>query len=90
MILTTSPMFAIAEPTSASAPLRHRSGSRSARHHHLTRPKITPAARRHLTALVFVFMALKAIAYWLDRYGLVFSSRSTFTGASESVAARPM
>jgi hypothetical protein len=45
-------------------------------------PKITPAARRHLTALVFVFMALKAIAYWLDRYGLVFSSRSTFTGAS--------
>ena len=45
-------------------------------------PKITPAARRHLTVLVFVFMVLKALAYWLDRYGLVFSGRSTFTGAS--------
>jgi uncharacterized membrane protein (UPF0182 family) len=45
-------------------------------------PKITLSARRHLTVLVFVFVALKAIAYWLDRYGLVFSSRSKFTGAS--------
>ncbi len=45
-------------------------------------PKITLSARRHLTALVFVFMALKAVAYWLDRYGFVFSSRSKFTGAS--------
>jgi hypothetical protein len=45
-------------------------------------PKVTPAARRHLTILVFVFMALKAIAYWLDRYGMVFSSRGGFTGAS--------
>jgi len=45
-------------------------------------PKITVAARRHLTLLVFVFVVLKAIAYWLDRYGLVFSGRSTFTGAS--------
>jgi uncharacterized protein len=44
-------------------------------------PKITISARRHLTVLVFVFMALKAVAYWLDRYGLVFSSRSKFTGA---------
>ncbi|MDT4916443.1 MAG: uncharacterized protein QOH89_1143, partial [Pseudonocardiales bacterium] len=45
-------------------------------------PKVTLTARRHLTVLVFVFMALKAIAYWLDRYGLVFSTRSKFTGAS--------
>jgi uncharacterized membrane protein (UPF0182 family) len=45
-------------------------------------PKVTPAARRHITVLVFVFMALKAVAYWLDRYGLVFSDRSKFTGAS--------
>ena len=45
-------------------------------------PKMTIAARRHITVLVFVFMALKAVAYWLDRYGLVFSNRSTFTGAS--------
>jgi hypothetical protein len=29
-----------------------------------------------------VFVVLKAIAYWLDRYGLVFSDRSKFTGAS--------
>jgi uncharacterized membrane protein (UPF0182 family) len=46
-------------------------------------PKVTPHARRHLTILVFVFMVLKALAYWLDRYGLVFSVRSgKFTGAS--------
>jgi uncharacterized membrane protein (UPF0182 family) len=45
-------------------------------------PKITLAARRHLTILVFAFMVLKALAYWLDRYGLVFSQRSSFTGAS--------
>src|SRR4051794_9716030 len=45
-------------------------------------PKVSLTARRHLTVLVFVFMALKAIAYWLDRYGLVFSTRSKFTGAS--------
>jgi uncharacterized membrane protein (UPF0182 family) len=45
-------------------------------------PKITVSARRHLTAIVFVFMALKSVAYWLDRYGLVFSNRSKFTGAS--------
>ena len=45
-------------------------------------PKVTPAARRHLTVLVFVFVTLKAVAYWLDRYGLDFSHRSVFTGAS--------
>jgi uncharacterized protein len=45
-------------------------------------PKVTVAARRHLTLLVFVFVVLKAIAYWMDRYGLVFSERSKFTGAS--------
>ena len=45
-------------------------------------PKVTLAARRHLTVLVFVFVVLKAIAYWFDRYGFVFSQRSKFTGAS--------
>ncbi|MGI8677569.1 MAG: UPF0182 family membrane protein [Jatrophihabitans sp.] len=45
-------------------------------------PKITVAARRQITILVFVFMLLKAVAYWLDRYGFVFSDRSKFTGAS--------
>ena len=45
-------------------------------------PKITVAARRHLTVLLFVFLLLKAAAYWLDRYAIVFSERSKFTGAS--------
>jgi uncharacterized membrane protein (UPF0182 family) len=45
-------------------------------------PKVTVAARRHITVLVFVFMALKAVAYWLDRYGFVFAHRTSFTGAS--------
>lgn len=45
-------------------------------------PKITISARRHLTALVFVFMLLKAVSYWLDRYGLVFSDNGKVTGAS--------
>ncbi len=45
-------------------------------------PKITLSARRHLTILVFLFIALKAVAYWLDRYGLVFSNRGKVTGAS--------
>ena len=45
-------------------------------------PKLTISARRHVTILVFFFIALKAWAYWLDRYGLVFSARGKVTGAS--------
>ena len=45
-------------------------------------PKLTISARRHITILVFFFIVLKACAYWLDRYGLVFSSRGKVTGAS--------
>ena len=45
-------------------------------------PKITMSARRHLTILVFIFIVLKALAYWLDRYGVVFSNRGKVTGAS--------
>ncbi|MBV9592625.1 MAG: UPF0182 family protein, partial [Actinobacteria bacterium] len=45
-------------------------------------PKVTVAARRHLTVLIFIFIVLKAIAYWLDRYGLVYSDRGKVTGAS--------
>jgi uncharacterized membrane protein (UPF0182 family) len=45
-------------------------------------PKLTIAARRHITVLVFFFIVLKACAYWLDRYGLVFSDRGKVTGAS--------
>ncbi|HEX9032490.1 MAG TPA: UPF0182 family protein [Streptosporangiaceae bacterium] len=41
------------------------------------------AARAHLFLLAGVFVALKAAAYWLDRYGIMFSQRGVVqTGAS--------
>jgi uncharacterized membrane protein (UPF0182 family) len=45
--------------------------------------KLTAAARVQLSVLLGLFVALKAVAYWLDRYGLVYSDRSEeiFTGA---------
>src|SRR3954462_11524452 len=45
--------------------------------------KLTSAARVQLSVLLGLFVALKAVAYWLDRYGLVSSDRGeVFTGAS--------
>ncbi|WP_228395304.1 UPF0182 family membrane protein [Modestobacter roseus] len=45
--------------------------------------KLSGAARVQLSVLVGVFVALKAVGYWLDRYGLVYSNRGdVFTGAS--------
>src|SRR5215213_1357275 len=45
--------------------------------------KLTSAARMQLSVLLGLFLALKAVAYWLDRYGLVYSDRGdVFTGAS--------
>ena len=45
--------------------------------------KLTGAARVQLSVLLGIFVALKAVAYWLDRYGLVYSDRGeVFTGAS--------
>ncbi|MGZ4537734.1 MAG: UPF0182 family membrane protein [Blastococcus sp.] len=45
--------------------------------------KLTAAARVQISVLLGVFVALKAVAYWLDRYGLVYSTRGeVFTGAS--------
>src|SRR3954466_11917360 len=45
--------------------------------------KLTSAARVQLSVLLGVFVALKAVAYWLDRYGLVYSDRGqVFPGAS--------
>ncbi|MEV4258169.1 UPF0182 family protein, partial [Spirillospora sp. NPDC049652] len=44
--------------------------------------KVSPAARAHLSVLVGVFVLLKAVAYWFDRYGLVHSERGVRTGAS--------
>ncbi|MEU4545137.1 UPF0182 family membrane protein [Nonomuraea dietziae] len=40
------------------------------------------AARVHLSVLLGVFVLLKAVAYWIDRYGLVFSDRGFVHGAS--------
>ncbi|MQA94965.1 MAG: UPF0182 family protein [Streptosporangiales bacterium] len=45
--------------------------------------RASPAARAHLSVLLGVFVLLKAVAYWLDRYGLAYSDRtSLFTGPS--------
>ena len=46
-------------------------------------PRATNGARNHLFVLLGVFVALKAAAYWLDRYGINFSQRGVVqTGAS--------
>ena len=37
--------------------------------------RATPAARVHLSVLLGVFVLLKAVAYWLDRYGLAVKER---------------
>jgi uncharacterized membrane protein (UPF0182 family) len=45
--------------------------------------KVTPAARAHISVLLGVFVLLKAVAYWLDRYGVNYSRRGFVdTGAS--------
>src|SRR6185312_15168800 len=45
--------------------------------------KLTAAARVQISVLLGLFVALKAVAYWLDRYGLVYADRGeVFTGAS--------
>lgn len=44
--------------------------------------KASPPARAHLSVLFGLFIALKAVAYWFDRYGLVHSERGATTGAS--------
>ncbi len=43
--------------------------------------RTTPAARAQLSVLIGIFMLLKAAAYWLDRYELVITPNSLFTGA---------
>src|ERR1017187_3343834 len=53
-------------------------GLRPARH-----AQPTTGARAHLFVLAGVFVALKAAAYWVDRYGISFSQRGVVqTGAS--------
>ncbi|MEX2291543.1 MAG: UPF0182 family protein [Mycobacteriales bacterium] len=43
--------------------------------------KVSPAARAHLSVLVGVIVLLKAYAYYLDRFGLAFSTRGYVEGA---------
>ena len=46
-------------------------------------PRVTMAAQAHLFVLFGVFVLLKAVAYWVDRYGIDFSQRGAVTtGAS--------
>ncbi|WP_255549531.1 UPF0182 family protein [Corynebacterium sp. TAE3-ERU12] len=44
--------------------------------------RITSAARAQLATWAGMFMVLKAISYWLDRYELLNNRQATFTGAS--------
>jgi len=44
--------------------------------------KVSPAARAHLSVLIGIVVLLKAFAYYLDRFGLVFSDRGFVEGAS--------
>ncbi|SEF84169.1 hypothetical protein SAMN04489712_102234 [Thermomonospora echinospora] len=42
--------------------------------------KASPPARAHLSVLVGLFVLLKAVAYWFDRYGLANSERGVVSG----------
>ncbi|THJ74339.1 UPF0182 family protein [Candidatus Frankia alpina] len=44
--------------------------------------RVTPAAKAHISVLLGLLALLKAWAYYLDRFGSVFSSRGVATGAS--------
>jgi uncharacterized membrane protein (UPF0182 family) len=50
---------------------------------HARRPRATMGAQAHLFVLVGVFVLLKGVAYWVDRWGIDFSQRGVVTtGAS--------
>ncbi|HEX2175773.1 MAG TPA: UPF0182 family protein [Nocardioidaceae bacterium] len=42
--------------------------------------KVSGAAQVHLSVLLGLFMLLKAVAYWMDRYGLVIADGDLITG----------
>ncbi len=44
--------------------------------------RVTPAAKAHISVLLGLLALLKAWAYYLDRFGAVFSARGVGTGAS--------
>ena len=47
------------------------------------RPRASAGAQAHLFVLLGIFVLLKAVAYWFDRYGIDFSQRGAVaTGAS--------
>ncbi|MGI8577480.1 MAG: UPF0182 family membrane protein [Nocardioidaceae bacterium] len=46
------------------------------------RGKVTPGAQVQLSVLIGFFMLMKAVAYWLDRYGLAVHQGSLFTGVN--------
>ena len=44
--------------------------------------KVVPAAKAHLSVLLGLFVLLKAVSYYVDQYGLMFSLRGVVQGAS--------
>jgi uncharacterized membrane protein (UPF0182 family) len=44
--------------------------------------RIAPATQAHLSVLIGLFVLLKAVAYWMDRYALILDDGSLFTGGS--------
>jgi uncharacterized protein len=44
--------------------------------------RVSPAAQAHLSVLIGLFVLLKAVAYWLDRYALVLDDGTLLTGGS--------
>jgi uncharacterized membrane protein (UPF0182 family) len=44
--------------------------------------RFSAAAQVHLSILLGLFVLLKAVAYWMDRYGLAIADGSLFTGIS--------
>jgi uncharacterized membrane protein (UPF0182 family) len=42
--------------------------------------KVTTSAQAHLSVLMGLFVSLKAVAYWLDKYGLAMHNGSLLTG----------
>jgi uncharacterized membrane protein (UPF0182 family) len=42
--------------------------------------RFTPAATAHISVLLGIFMLLKAVAYWFDRFQLAVTPNSLFTG----------
>jgi len=46
------------------------------------RDRLSPSAQAHLSVLIGLFVALKAVAYYMDRFGLALSEGNLFTGIS--------